>query len=102
MTLHGQVILIVDNRPGPFIEQLEEDLRTAGAETIVARDAAHAVQLLRRFDCTAVCLGPIQESMALLGEIGGVPLVTYGRSAKVQTVVASVVGLRQAGCQLDG
>jgi hypothetical protein len=47
--LRGHVILIVETEIGPFIRNLQAALEAAGAEALVARDAAVALRRAQQF-----------------------------------------------------
>ena len=82
MPLQCQPILIVDSRISPFVWTLQSVLEQAGAEVMVARDAAKAIEYLDRFSFSACLLGALddlpEDCCELQRELAGLPTLTYG------------------------
>ena len=82
MPLQCQPILIVDSRISPFVWTLQSVLEQAGAEVMVARHAAKAIEYLDRFSFSACLLGALddlpKDCCELQRELAGLPTLTYG------------------------
>ena len=92
--------LIVDPRTDEFIDELQEALERAGAETLVARHVADALSALRRFGFDAVLVGEPgkPESLQTLRDASGLPVVPYtGRKvAKIVQAAMQATGHGQS------
>jgi len=80
--LSNHPILIVEHRIGHCILDLLDALEHAGAEMVVARDAANALAFLERYDFSACLIGSIADPQenyrAVIEELGRVPVLLYG------------------------
>jgi hypothetical protein len=89
--LADQPILIVEGRTDHFILALLDTLEQAGAEMAVARDAADALELLKRYEFSACLIGcvdgPPENYRALMEELGAVPVLLYGEAQSSFTCV---------------
>jgi hypothetical protein len=76
--------LIVEHRIGYLILDLLHALDQAGAEMVVARDAANALAILKRYEFSTCLIGsvagPLQNYRALIEELGGAPVLLYGEA----------------------
>jgi len=88
--LEGHIILIVESAIGPFVLELQRALADAGAETLVARDAAMALDHNRRF---AFSLAAISAEHGAIKEALDLPVLLYGPGATERDPVAIVAGL---------
>jgi hypothetical protein len=80
--LTGHPFLIVEHRIGHFTLDLLDALDQAGAEMVVARDAANALASLRRYEFSACLIGsvadPPENYRALKEELADVPVLLCG------------------------
>jgi len=75
MLLGNHSILIVESDIGPFILALQGAIEQAGAETVVARDPASAMERKQRFQFSAAAVNV--EHRSLVSELG-FPILFYG------------------------
>lgn len=90
MPLDGHSILIVESGLSSFITALQAAIDGLGAESLVARDAATAIERCRRFKFSAALINIEHEAVA---EKFGIPTLLYRGSEKAEDIVASLEGV---------
>ena len=90
MLLGNYSILIVESDIGPFILALQGAIEQAGAETVVARDPASAMERKQRFQFSAAAVNV--EHRSLVSELG-IPILFYGPGETPPAPKAIVSGL---------
>ena len=90
MLLQNHVVLIVESDIGPFVLALQAAMEQAGAETLVARDPASAMERKQRFQFSAAAVNV--EHRSLISELG-IPTLFYGSGETPPAPTAIVSGL---------
>lgn len=88
--LHGHSILIVEPEVGPFVTALQAAIDNAGAETLVARDVATALQRCEQFRFSAALVNAEHRSVLEGLTERNVPALLYVRTETPKAIVASV------------
>jgi hypothetical protein len=92
--LKDQPILVVDDGNDLFIYDLEDALVAAGADVLLARNVATALDFVARFEFLACLLGaidaPPEDYQRLAEQLAGTPVLRLGEES-VPAIIAKLM-----------